>query len=380
MAEYSKLAQGQITVQTTGAAIAVTLPFQPQYVDIQNPSRITAGSGVYSAQWQFDMGQGAAIVNTAGTISYITSSTGTGISTVYAGLGSQMGPQILLGASGSFTQSATAPTITTSAAHGLSVGNVVIFNNLYETATTGMQQMAGIPFVVLTVGSTTTFTVGWNNNGGNYTAITAGGYQPTAGTYIAGFKKVLYPALYAPDVSIVSFISTAASGLNTTIQTTSPTNVQVGQEIAFHIPSVWGTTQLNSLPNGVVPGSPIYSYVVSVTNAYTFVINTPFTTLTAFNPNQPFASFPGLKFPIVGPAGDVNSGGFPYAGASLYPSPTVYNGFQGSVTVPTTTINGPGIQGAYINATFQGFILGTGVAGTATDIIYWRAYYNDYSN
>jgi len=269
--------------------------------------------------------------------------------------------------------------VTTSTAHGLSVGNVVVFNNLFETATTGMQQFAGIPFLVLTVPSTTTFTIGWNNSGGNYAAIAAGGYQPTAGTYIAGFKQVLYPALYAPGESVVAFVTTANAGLNTTIQTTSPTNVQVGQEIAFHIPTIWGPTQLNSLPNNVIPGSPQYSYVISVTNANTFVINTPFTSLTAFNPNQPFASYPGQQFPIVAPAGDINSGGYPYTGAALYPSPTVFNGFQGSITVPVTTINGPGIQGAYINATFQGFILGTGVAGTAGDTIFWRAYFNDYS-
>jgi hypothetical protein len=379
MAEYSRLAQGKVVVQTTGAQIAVALPFPPQYVDIINPARITAGSGVYNAQWQIDMGQGAAVINTAGTTTFITSATGTGISNISAGLGQQYGPTILLNGSGGITQSATTPTITTTAAHGLSVGDVVVFSNLYQTATTGMQQMAGIPFLVLTVGSTTTFTIGWNNNGGNYTAITAGGYQPTAGTYIASFKQVLYPALYAPGQSVVSFVSTANAGLNTTIQTTSPTNVQVGQEIAFHIPTIWGPTQLNSLPNNVIPGSPQYSYVISVTNAYTFVINTPFTGLTAFNPNQPFASFPGQQFPIVAPAGDINSGGYPYAGSALYPSPTVFNGYQGSVTIPITTINGPGIQGSYINATFQGFILGTGVAGTATDTIYYRAYFNDYS-
>ncbi|HXB13737.1 MAG TPA: hypothetical protein VNZ45_17240, partial [Bacteroidia bacterium] len=168
MAEYSKLAQGKVSVITTGAQLAVALPFPPQYVDIQNPARITAGSGVYSAQWQVDMGQGAAIINTAGTISFIPTATGTGISSIFAGLSLQYGPNFLLGGSGGITQSATAPTVTTTAAHGLSVGDVVIFNNLYETATTGMQQMAGIPFLVLTVPSTTTFTINWNNSGGNY--------------------------------------------------------------------------------------------------------------------------------------------------------------------------------------------------------------------
>lgn len=374
MAEYSKLAQGKVTVVTTGAQLAITLPFLPQFVEINNPARITAASGVYSASWQQDMGQGAAIVNTAGTISYITTATGTGISTVSASLALQYGPTILLGGSGGITKNAGSPTVTTTAAHGLSIGDVVVFSNLYQTSTTGMQQIAGIPFLVVTVPSTTTFTISWDTSGSNYTAIATGGLNT-----LASLKQVLYPALYAPGQAIVSAVATAAGGLNTTITTTAPSNVQVGQEVAFRIPTVWGPTQLNSLPDVLIPGSPIYSYVVSVTNANTFVINTPFTSLTAYTANQAFANFPGLKFPQVVPVGDVNSGGYPYAGASLYPSPTVYNGYQGSITVPVSTINGPGIQGAYINATFMGFVLGTGVAGTATDTIYWRAYANDYT-
>jgi len=375
MAEYSRLAQGKITQIATGGISAVTLPFIPQYVNILNTTRIAAGSGIYEAEWETDMGQGAAVVNTVNVLSYITSATATGISTVYAGLALQYGPTILLGASGGITQSATTPTVTTTAAHGLNVGNVVVFSNLYQTSTTGMQQMAGIPFTVLTVPSTTTFTINWNNNTSNYAAITTGGLNT-----LASFKQVLYPALYAPGVSFLAAVATANGGLNTTITTTSPTNVQVGQEVGFHIPTVWGPTQLNELPNLVIPGSPQYSYVISVTNSQTFVINTPFTSLTAYNANQPFTSFPGLKFPIVAPAGDINSGGYAYTGGMLYPSPTIYNGFSGSITTPVSTINGPGIQGAFINGTFQGFILGTGVAGTAGDTILWRAYMNDISS
>jgi hypothetical protein len=378
MAEYSRLVQGQFKALTTGAGFGITLPFLPDYVDIINTSRIAAGTGVYEMQWERDMGPGAGVVNTANVLSYVTSATGTGITPIYAGLGQQMGPNILLGASGSITQSATAPLVTTTAVHGLSVGNVVVFNNLYQTATTGMQQMAGVQFNVLTVPSTTTFTVGWNNNGANYAAIVAGGYQSVAGLYIAGFKKVLYPALYAPDDAVISFVAVAADGINTQITTASSANVQVGQEVAFRIPTVWGPVQLNALPNVVIPGSPIYYYVTSVIDKDNFVIKVPFASLTAFNPNQSFASFPGLRYAQVAPAGDINSGGFPFTATSqLYPSPTVFNGFQQSITVPVQTINGPGIQGAYINATFMGFYVGTAMAPTAADTLYWQAYMMD---
>jgi hypothetical protein len=77
-------------------------------------------------------------------------------------------------------------------------------------------------------------------------------------------------------------------------------------------------------------------------------------------------------------AGDVNTGGFPYSATSqLYPSPTVFNGFTSSTSVGVNTINGPAIQGAFFNATFQGFIIGSAISGTAADIIMWRAYMHD---
>jgi hypothetical protein len=382
MAEYSRLASGKVL--STGGQTAVIVPFIPNYIAIDNQTRLVAGAGVTSASWMTDMGQGAAILSTFGTGSQFIAPTGgtssagltsgTGFSTIQAGLSLQYGPTFLLGASGAITKSATAPLVTTTTAHGLVVGDVVIFSNLYQTTTTGMQQMAGIPFEVVTVPSTTTFTINWNNNGTNYTAIATGGLNT-----LASFKQVLYPALYAPGLGIISAVSTAGGGLTTSIQTTAPTNVQVGQEVGFHIPTVWGPTQLNELPDILIPGSPLYYYVVSVTDSTNFVINVPFATLTAYTSNQAFTSFPGLKFPQVAAVGDVNSGGYPYTGASLYPSPMIFNGFQGSVSTANqvSTINGPAIQGAFINATFQGFIIGSGISGTAADVIYWRAYLHD---
>lgn len=162
-------------------------------------------------------------------------------------------------------------------------------------------------------------------------------------------------------------------------------NMVVGQQVAFRIPSVYGTTQLNSLPNNVVPGSPIYGYVQSITDNWTVVVNTNSTGYTAFNSNQPFANYPGLQFPQIVPVGDVNSGGWPYTGGSLYPSPSFPTSSGG---VPT--INGPAIQGAFVNNTSQGFIIGAGNAvvattadtsshlvGASSDVIYWEAFLDD---
>lgn len=374
MAEYSRLASGQVV--STGGSTVVVVPFVPNYIEISNRTRAVAGAGVTRAWWMTDMGQGSAFLNLFGTgDEYIDSAggtssgalvSGTGFTTIQAGLSLQYGATFFLGASGGIAKtSATALTVTTTAVHGLVPGNWVTFQNLYQTATTGMQQIAGIPFEVLTSASTTTFTIGWVGNSSNLTAITTGGLNT-----LASFKQILYPALYVPGVSYPWAIATT-SGV-TTVKTTAPHNYQVGQQIAFRIPSAYGSVELNELPNVVIPASPQTFYISSVTrDAFTFN-GAP--TYTAFNVNQTFLSFPGLKFAQVVAVGDVNSGGYPYAGTSLYPSPTVYNGFS---TSTTSTINGPGILGAYINATFQGFIIGSGVAGTAADVIYWRAYLHD---
>lgn len=374
MAEYSRLASGIVT--STGGQTAVICPFAPTFIEISNPTRATAASGVTRAWWELNMGQGAAMVTTTGAgpadgTSYITSATGTGFSTYQAGLSLQYGPTVFLGASGGITKASSA-VITTTAAHGLVVGNVVVFSNLYQTTSTGMQQIAGIPFQVVTVGSSTTFTINWNTNQSGYTAIATGGLNT-----LASFKKVLYPSLYAPSDAVISAIALAAT---TTIQTTIPTNVKVGQIVAFRIPTAWGTTELNELPNVLIPGQPVVGYVISVTDSTNFVVDINSAAYTAYNSNQPFLSFVGLKFPQVQIVGDVNTGGAVITSAAVpYPSPLTFNGFQGSVanTAQVRTINGPAIQGAFINTTFQGFFIGSAIAGTAADVIHWRAYLHD---
>lgn len=379
MAEYSRLSNGQVT--STGGNTNVIIPYTPTRIRLFNRTAAVNASGVTNANWTINQGQGAAQRSLYGTGVQSIGATGssgtttagltagTGFTTLQAALALQYGANFLLGASGGINKNAT-PTVTTTTAHGLVVGNVVVFNNLYQTSTTGMQQIAGIPFEVQTVPSTTTFTINWNTNQSAYTAIATGGLNT-----LAGFRQVLYPSLYAPGRAFISAITT---GTTTTIQTTSPSNVVVGQEVGFHIPSAWGTTQLNELPNTTIPGSPIYGYVISVTNSTTFVVNINSAAYTAYNSNQAFLSFSGQQFPVVVAVGDINTGGLTISsGSQLYPSPTVYNGYSGSITVPTSTINGPAIQGAFLNATFQGFIIGSGVSGTAGDILFWEADYSD---
>jgi hypothetical protein len=375
MTEYSKLAKGTFT--STGSAQIVNLPFLPGFIELINYSAAAtpAQHGIPFAWWSAQMGQGYAVCEIFNATPVLTTGvvTTNGFSTFTAGQLLQFGPVYQHTGSTDFSMTAANPIqVTTTTNHGLTSGQVVIFQNLAETITTGMQQICGIPFVVTVTGATT-FTIPWNATGSNYTAFNTATSTNNAGSW----KQVLYPYLYAPGVSIITAITT---GTTTTVTTTTPNNFVVGQQVAFRIPAAWGPYQLNSLPDPTIPGSPIYGYVVSVTNSTQFVVNINSTGYTAFNPNQPVNSVPGLTFPQVLAVGDVNSGGVQISsGSALYPPPVV-NGFN--------TINGPAIQGAFVNNTSQGFIVGAGattadassvLVGSNGNVIYWRAFAHDIS-
>ena len=364
MAEYSRLASGQVTSVLTGSPTAVILPFIPNFIEISNSTRAVAASGVTRAWWETDMGQGAAFVVTTGGgpadgTSYISAATGGGFSTFQGGLALQYGPSLAIA---SITQSSTVPLVTTTGNHGLVSGNVVIFQNLYQSSTTGMPQIAGMPFVVTVTGATT-FTIAYNNNVTGFTALSGSPTTPTPTV-----KKVLYPNLYAPGVAFIAAVNTSTN----TITTTAPHNFSVGQEVAFRIPSVYGTVQLNSLPNVLIPGSPNYYFVSSVGSATTFVVSQSLSGYTAFTTSVPFATAVagGLTFPQVVAVGDANSGSL----LSNFSSPAFYNG---TGTSAVSTINGPAIAGAFCNNTSMGFIIGGSISGTTADVIYWRAYMHD---
>lgn len=383
MAEYSKIARGSFTTAGTVVAQVVNLPFQPTRVLLSCPTSHSAPAqySTTEAYWDVSMGQGVADQQYVSAASfpwnvaadYVASA---GISTfgllgpVNAGLSLQYGPQKQIAS----IAKASPTVVTTASPHGYSVGQVVILEGLYQSPTTGMPQMAGLPFVITAVGSTTTFTVLWNSSQSNYTALSGS----PAGAFV---RQVLFPANYLPSQLVVSALSLGAL---TTVTTTTNHNLVVGQEIAFRVPFQWGTTQLNSLPNNLVPGSPVYGYVTSVTSNTVFVCSFNSSGYTTFNSNPTVAQTIGLTPAQVVPVGDVNSGGWPYTGGSLYPSPQ-FPTFSGGVA----TVNGPAIQGAFVNNTAQGFMVGLGVGAaaatntasapllTASSLYVWTAYFFD---
>lgn len=369
MAEYSRLARGSFTTAASPITQIVNLPFQPQRVKLKNITSYTAQAqyAVTTADWDISSGQGTAVIEyiESGGAPWIIAADSVaslGISTFSAGISLQYGAQQQI----SSTTKAT-NTITTASAHGYSTGDVVLLEGLYQSATTGMPQICGMPFVI-TVTAPTTFTINWNLNQSNFTALSAS----PAGAYV---KKVLNPFLYSPGVAFVSALTLSST---TTVTTTAPNNFVVGQQIAFRMPTSYGTSQLNSLPNNLIPGSPIYGYVTSITSTTQFVCSIDSSSFTAFNSNQKVASVPGLGFPQVLAVGDVSSGGVAYSGGALYPSPVV-NG--------ASTINGPAISGAFVNNTSQGFTVGLGVGAvqssalllTASSVYVYEAFLYDLS-
>ena len=367
MAEYSKIARGSFTTAASPIAQVVQLPFQPTRVKLLNYSTYAAPTqyDLVRADWDIAMGQGVAAIEyvSAATapwvpaVDYVASS---GISTFSAGQLLQLGPQLQIAST-----TLASSTVTTAANHGLATGDVVILEGMYQSATTGSPQLSGMSFVVTVTGATT-FTINWNMNQSNFTALSGS----PAGAYV---RKVLFPYIYEPGVAYVSAITT---GSTTTVTTTAPHNYVVGQQVAFRIPASYGTTQLNALPNSSIPGSPVYYYVSAVPSSTQFVCSANTSGATAFNSNQTVASVPGLQLPQVVAVGDVNTGGVQYSGGALYPSP-VFNG--------VSSINGPAIQGAFCNNSAQGFIVGTGVGAvqasalllTASSLYLWEAFYYD---
>lgn len=371
MAEYSRLARGRFT--STGAAKAIYLPFQPQAVKLINytAAATPANHGIPRAYWDASMGQGFAIVDLFNATPVLTmdSVDANGISSFAAGQMLQFGARQQVVSSTKANPASFEVT-----GHGYSTGDVVVFQGLYSTQyTAGMPQMDGIPFTV-TRTDANNFTVPWNSNQSNYTALAAS----PSGAYV---KKVLYPDLYFPGVSVISALTLSTT---TTVDTASAHNLVVGQEVAFRIPAAWGTTELNSLPNSSTPGSPVYGYVVSVTDYNTVVVNINSSSYTAYTSNQTVASVPGLSFPELVAVGDVNSGGVQVSsGSALYPPP-----YSVPASARVDTINGPAVLGSFVNNTRQGFIIGAGTAqadssavlvGANADVLYWEAFYYDYS-
>jgi len=218
--------------------------------------------------------------------------------------------------SGVSISSASPAVVTTSAAHGLSIGDVVQFSGLAE-----MQPLGGVFFTVSTVPSTTTFTILVNT--AVYTAEGAG----------FSVRKVSTAPLYVPGYnSIVAMTAT-----NPLVISLSEFNVySVGQVVRIRVPSAYGMQQANNL--------------VSTITAVTA------NTITLGNVNA--SSFSAFALP---------AGGNTWSASS--PAQVIPVG-SGPIPVPFPTFwSDDTLADSTTNFGVQGFIVGNGILRLATSTI-----------
>lgn len=346
MAEYSRKAQGSFTISTP--TYPVYLPFVPDFVQVWNLYDwvIPNENGILWAMWNKFMNPGQLYAKTwdipPGGYQYVTQPTN-GITPIIEGRSLDYEAPLQIQS----ITTASSAVVTLTAPHNFLQGDTVIMHELYEDPTHGMQQIAGLPFTVdLTTLGSAQFRIKWNTAQSNYNLLTG---SPVG----AVIRRVKNPDLFNPKVL---YISSMSFGYTTTIGLTTHHNLFVGQEVSFRIPEEWGAFQFNSARSKGIPGAPLNAIVVSVVDTQTVVVNINSSSYTPFNSNIPFAQFPGLSFPQLIPVGDTSMGGAPISiNSPLYPSTNIQSAFDQPI------ISGPGIQGAFVNNSKNGFIIGSAI-------------------
>jgi len=340
---YSKILRGTFT--STGVNKPLYLPMKPDSIQIWNKTKwnnTTNNTGVSAIGFAEDAA-GAGYVTASNGTTWLGKTLTTGAFTFFSAGSPAFGATKALATT--FVTQAN-PAVVTSTAHGYQTGDVVL---LYGT--TGMLQVAGIPYTITKTGADT-FTI----------PVDSSGFAAAA---TAGFvKQVLYPDLYIPELCYITSITKAAKAV---ITTSFNHNFVVGQQVGFTVPSAWGMTQMDSSvyvqsSNGI----PQQAYVTAVT-ASTITVNIDSTAFTTFAYPTSATAGLGLTFPQVYAIGDQNTG-YSLNSSGQVPYLGVTNGIIG-------------IPGSFATNTRQGVIVGTGDGTTIihanNDVIAWRAMFPD---
>jgi len=343
MAQYSKILRGTFT--STGVNKALYLPMKPDMIEIWNKTKYattTNHTGVSAVGFAEDNDGTAYLTESNGTAWLGKIVTTNGFTFFSAGSPTFGAAQAM--ASTYVTQAN--PANITVTGHGYNTGDVVL---VYGT--TGMLQIAGVPYVVTKVDANN-FTIPVNSSG--FAAAATAGYV----------KKLLYPDLYIPQACVITAVTKASSAV---ITTSTNHNFVVGQEVGFTVPSQWGMTQLDSAvylqtSNGI----PQQAYVTAVT-ANTVTVNINSTGFTTFAyPTSAVAAL-GVTPAQIYAIGDQNTG-WQLNSSGQVPYLGVTNGVIG-------------IPGAFAANTRQGVIIGTGdgteIIHANNDVIAWRATFPD---
>ena len=175
-----------------------------------------------------------------------------------------------------------------SATQSFNTGDVVLI-----TKSTGMLQIAGMPFTVTKV----------NGSSFDLTNLDASGFGAAASAFQV--QKLNYQAAYYPKRRFITNISAAASAIITMSVTHGFT---VGQQVRIIVPSGWGMTQMNNLLGTITAINATDGS--GFTNTITVNINSSAFTAFAFPTSAVAAT--GVGFPQVVPVGEAattNAGG-----------------------------------------------------------------------
>lgn len=311
-----------------------------------------ASTRIVEAQYSPFMTTGTALIKQNGTVSGLLAPLNNGNLaqngfTIVKGGTSIQGAAVAVA---SFTPGTTTA-FTTSSAHGLLVGDNVRLSGMLTAP-----QMAGVTMTVTAVGSTTTFTTLFNSSA----AVTStGSVRKVGNAYIQN------SSLYFPQNRVIAAISLANPMVVTTL---TPQNYQIGDQVRFQIPTVFGTQQIVSGSNGL----PLLFTISAVNNAVgtqtvTFA-NTDSTAFTAFA----WAA----------------SASYPYGMPTMIPdSEGNTNQLNGVTPTPLPYANQNVFGFAQQNLALNGILVGAGdgtnaattggIIGSTVDAWSWEAYTSD---
>lgn len=274
--EYSKLTNGSF-VSDGAAEIIGPLAYLPRRVFMLNKTQFDDGAanpGVVKRAWGFSTDENgtAYIVKntdglatdssdiiTSGGFSFITRDT----------------PQFGASQTGTAVSQAN-PAVVTIVGHGYQTGDVVLL-----TQTTGMLQIAGIPYTITVTGANT-FTI----------PVDSSGFAAAATSVTA--KQVLYPEIWIPFAVQITNITQAASAV---ITTAMDHGFVVGQVVTIQLPELFGMVEIDGLQANVT---------AITANTITVDINSTGFTAFAYPTSADFAM--GTDVPTVYPVGDTNFG------------------------------------------------------------------------
>ncbi len=370
------LGQGRFIVPATVVNQVIAIPSNADFMWVRNytnAAKVGGATGLgVEYYWQRGMAAGTGMVEYYGNGTAVKSGDTlvSGGFTLYDPSGQSAGSLPLIGNPVATTvqTNATQPVVTTASTAGIAVGTVVRMSNSAQT------DVNGVDMVVGAVTLNTNFTLLTATNPLANVPGVAGG---------AGFYRIInVDPLFYPSRRFVVNITKAVTP---TVSTSVAHGYCPGQEVRFSIPALSpnvtntspGMIQLNSTPLN----NYLVATIVSVTDAYNFVINVDTSAFNTFVwptavPNQMPSSFPS-----VSPVGEDTANALVNTGAQI---PGVTSAGVGSQIFNTNT----GIlSDSTVNTGVLGMLLGTGGVGTvagalaisgpagtaAADVVYWVA-------